>query len=358
MADKKIIDVAALTEAAKQYDPILRTLPFFSLEACAAALGLNIQEVENEHVVVNRRRQAGSTGPYKAGMTITYQEEIAKFFESNLKPELVVSKTKDNITNYKEKKVLVAAGTPLDLKAKVHPLQQMIVEDEVKSHAEDVVFSLFFAERNEDVFSPATAFTGFFPAMDMLVTEGFISSDLGNLQVTGAFAEPASDTDYLAYEHLVDFVGSAHPLLRSSIGGKPQLLITQTVLKAARNAYRKKLRMFDYPTLQQLLESIREDAFCPELVFSTHEALGTGSKLTLQKMGNMDLGFNTGKSNQFMQVRNIFEDPNEVQFWIEAAYGVRIRDVHAKVFKTNEQTNVGLDLAGDYVKAVVPPVGG
>ena len=354
----KIIDVAALSEAAKTYDPILRTLPFFSLESAAVALGLNIQEVDDEDVIVNRRRLAGSTGPYKVGMSITYKEEIAKFFESALKPELVVSKTRDNITNYKDKKVLVMAGTKLDLKAKNHPLEQMIVQDEVISHGEDVVFSLFFAERDEDVFSPATAFTGFFPAMDMLVTAGYISADLGNLENTGAFAEPASDTDYTAYDKLVDWIGSAHPLLRSSIGGKPQLLITQTVLKAARNAFRKKLRMYDYPSMQQLLESIREDAFCPELVFSTHEALGTGSKLTLQKMGNMDLGFNTGKSNQFMQVRNPYEDPNDVQFWIEAAYGVRIRDVHQKVFKTNEQTNTGVNLAGDYVKAVVPPEGG
>jgi hypothetical protein len=101
--------------------------------------------------------------------------------------------------------------------------------------------------------------------------------------------------------------------------------------------------------MQEVLEAIREDAFCPGLILSTHEALGTGSKLVLQKVGNMDMGFNTNKSNQFCQVRNIFEDPNEVQFWIEAAYGTRVRDVHQKVFKTNEQTNTGLDLAGDYV---------
>ena len=346
----QIIDVAALTEAARQYDPILRTLPFFSLEAGAIALGLNIQEVENEHVVVNRRRQAGSTGPYKQGMSITYKEEIAKFFESMLKPELVVSKTKDNILNYKEKKVLVQAGTPLDLKSKVHPLAQMIVEDEVKSHAEDVLFALFFAERNEDVFSPATAFTGFYPALDMLVTEGYIASGQHNIGTTGAFTNANSDTDYAAYEKLVEFIGTAHPLLRSSIGGIPQLLIPQNVIAAARTAFRRKVRTLDYPSTAQMLEALREDAYCPDLEFATHQALGVGSKLVLQKKGNMDIGFNTGKSNQFMQVRNPFEDPNEVQFWIEAAYGVRIRDVHAKVFKTNEQTNVGLDLAGDYVK--------
>ena len=183
-----IIDFAKLTEAAKTYDKVLRTLPFFSLEEVASSLGLNVQEVANEHVVVNKRRLAGATGPYKQGMVISYKEEIAKFYESTLKPEIVVSKTKDNILNYQDKQLLVAAGATLDLKSKKHPLEQMIVQDEVISHAEDVVFALFFAERDEDIFSPATAFTGFYPAMDMLVTEGYIAAGENNLAVTGAFA--------------------------------------------------------------------------------------------------------------------------------------------------------------------------
>jgi hypothetical protein len=345
----QIIKPEGLTEAAKKYDPILRTLPFVTLAQFAAALGLNVIEVENEDVIVNKRRQAGSTGPYKQGMTITYKEEVAKFVESILKPELVVSKTKDNILNYKDKKVLVMAGTALDLKTKKHPLEQMIVTDEIVSHAEDVVFSAFFSERDDDVFSPATAFTGFYPLLDALVAAGLIAADLGNVGNTGALAAPANSTDVDAYEKLVEWIGSSHNMLRSSQGGVPQLLAAQSVLKNARAAYRNKVKAFQMPSMQEVLEAIREDAFCPGLIFSTHEALGTGSKLVLQKMGNMDLGFNTNKSNQFCQVRNIFEDPNEVQFWIEAAYGTRVRDVHAKVFKTNEQTNTGLDLAGDYV---------
>lgn len=352
-----IINPAGLTEAAKTYDKVLRTLPFFSLEALAQALRLNVIEVENEDVIVNKRRLAGATGPYKQGMAITYKEEVARFVESTLKPELVVSKTKDNILNYKEKKVLVMAGTSLDLKTKKHPLEQMIVRDEVISHAEDVVFAAFFAERDDDVFSPATAFTGFYPLLGALVTGGLIDAGLGNLGTTGAFAMPV-DGDSDAYDNLVEFIGSAHPMLRSSQGGVPQLLLTQTVLTAVRAAYRNKVNQFQMPTMAQVLEAIREDAFAPGLLFSTHEALGTGSQLVLQKVGNMDMGFNTNKSNQFVQVRNIFEDPNEVQFWIEAAYGTRVRDVHQKVFKTNEQQNTGLDLSGDYVIAPEPPVGG
>lgn len=349
MTEEKIINVSDLTQAAKRYDPILRVLPFFTLQEAAKALGLNIMEVKNEDVLVTRLRQAGGTGPYAPGLTINYKDEVMKFRESTLKPELVYAATKDNITNYTEKQVLVAAGKPLDHKSKQHPLEKMIVESEVVSHAEDVLFSLFHAERVNSTHSPMTAFTGFYPMLDYLVKEGDIAASAGNLKTTGAFTTPSSNTDYEAYENLVEFIRSAHAMLRSPIGGTPQLICAETVTNAARKALQNKLKNFEYPTMARLLECLRSDANCATLEIKTHECLGTGSKLVLQKAGNMDIGMNTNKSKDFMQVRNPFEDPNEVQFWIQAAYGTRVREVHQKKFLTNEQSNKALDLSGDYV---------
>ncbi len=345
---KKVINVDALTQSAKKYDSVLRTLPFFSLEKVAETLRMNVLELNEENVLVNRRRKAGGTGPYKQGMTITYQEEVMKFFESTLNPELVVFKVKDNITNYQEKKVLVQVGKKLDLKKKKHPLEFEIIKDIVTSHGEDVVFSLFHAERDEDTFSPQTAFTGFFPALDALTTKGYISTAEKNTVNTDAIVAPTSDTDVKAYEQLVEFLASGHPMLRSSNGGIPQLLIAENALLAVRSAFRNKVKNLEYATMDRMIEALREDARIPQLVVDTHQALGTGSKLILQKAGNMDIGFNTGKAQQFVQVRNIFEDPNEVQFWLEAGYGVRFRDIHQKKFLTNEQTNTAINLAGDY----------
>jgi len=344
----KVITVAGLSEAARTYDPTLRVLPFFSLEAAAAKLKLNIVQVENEDVLVNMRRKAGGTIPYAPGTAFSAQSEIAKFYESTLKPELVAYEVNDNITNYKENKALVMAGTKLDLKTKVHPLEQLILEGIVKSHSEDVAFAMFHAERDSAVLTPMTSMTGFFPALDLLVTEGLITVGLGNTVITGAFAAPLDGTDSLAYDNLVEFIGTAHPMLKSVIGGVPQLLITLSALKNVRDAYRNKVNAFQMPTLLQVLEALREDAFCPSLVVDTDETLGSGSKVILQKVGNMDIGFNTSKSEQFVQVRNIDRDPNVVQFWLEAAYGVRIRDIHQKVFRTNEQVNTRIDLSGDY----------
>jgi len=344
----KVLNVAGLSEAAKTYDSTLRVLPFVALNTIAAKLRLNIQEVDNEHVIVNMRRKAGGTIPYAVGTAFNAQTEIAKFFESSLKPELVAYEVQENITNYKDSKVLVMAGTKLDLKTKVHPQEQIILQSIVKSHSEDVAYSMFHAERDNAVLTPMTAMTGFFPALDLLVTAGNIAAGQGNLATTGAFAAPATTADTSAYDNLVEFIGSANPFLKSTVGGIPQLLITLSALKNVRDAYRNKVKAFAMPTMTQVLEALREDAFCPSLVVDTDEALGSGSKVILQKAGNMDLGFNTSKSEQFVQVRNIDRDPNVVQYWLEAAYGVRIRDVHKKVFRTNEQTNTRIDLSGDY----------
>jgi hypothetical protein len=344
----KVLNVAGLSNAAKEFDPILRTLPFIALEATAAKLRLNVQRVENEHVIVSMRRKAGGTIPYAIGTAFNAQTEIAKFFESTLKPELVAYEVNENITNYRDKQVLVKAGTTLDLKSKVHPQEQLILMAMVKSHAEDVVFAMFHAERDNAVLTPMTSMTGFYPALDLLVTAGHIAAGNGNLKTTGAFAAPVDENDTDAYDNLVEFIGGANPLLKSSIGGIPQLLIAQSAMVNARDAYRNKVKAFQIPTMSQVIDALKEDAFCPALVVDTDESLGSGSKVILQKVGNMDLGFNTSKSEQFVQVRNIDRDPNVVQYWLEAAYGVRIREVHKKSFQTNEQVNTRIDLSGDY----------
>ena len=348
----KIIDVAALTLAAATYDPILRTLPYFTVEEVAKALRLNIQLVENEHIIVNRRRMAGGTGPYKPGMTITYREEGMKFYESSLKPELVVCKTRDNITNYQDKQLLVAAGSPLDLKAKKHPLERMIIENEVVSHAEDIVFALFFAERDEDTFSPMTAFTGFFPTMDVLVTEGLIAesekritSPRAHLPTRPMTPTPMPTTNWSSSSArripcCSPRKAARYSCCRPSRSRKPCVPPCATSCACS-----------TIPRWKKVIECLREDTFCPSLVWDAHECLGTGSKLVLQKAGNMDIGMNTNRSDKYVQVRNIFEDPNEVQFWIEDAWDTRIQDIHCKKFLTNEQVNTAADLAGDYVKA-------
>ena len=76
--------------------------------------------------------------------------------------------------------------------------------------------------------------------------------------------------------------------------------------------------------------------------------MGTGQRIILTAPGNFDFGMDTLGDETFVQVRNPYEDPNLVQFWIQGKYGTRIRSIHEKVFQVNEGTPVGLQLSGDY----------
>ena len=350
MSTPKLIDVSKLNEAMTIYDKTLRTLPYATLKDVAAILHLNLMDLQGKHVRINERRHAGGTQSYKIGKDFSMVEKLLTFEPSAIEPKDVVCITKENSQIYGDNALLVIGGTPVSNVNKRHPLETRVAFTLVKNHTEDVVYAMFHAERDEDSKSPDGAFDGFFTKADMLIASGAVNAARGNFSVSGEFAMPTSETDYSAYENLVEWIGGTHTYLRSSIGGTPQLLCANTVLLAARAALRNKLRMQEYPSMQRMIELLREDAMCPSLIVDTHEALGRGSRLILQKVGNMDLAFNTQAAARFCQVRDIYEDPNEWQFWLQSGYDTRINDWHEKVFCTNEQKNEGLDLAGDYCK--------
>ena len=350
-----LVSVASLTRVATEYSDVLRALPAFQFNEVAAALALNILSVNGKHVQVNPRRQAGLLKPYVAGLDPATNKEVAKFFESVLEPKLVYGAADDNITNYREKKVISNKGEKVNLKEKNHPLEFFIIKSMIESFNEDVIFQMFFGERAEDGTTAATAFNGFYTIYDMLVTAGEISEAKGNLHTTGAFVAPASGTDTAAYDKLVAFVKAGHPLLRR---GEVNLMASSDLIMKARDAFRNKTKNYEYSTTEQMIERLRDDAQAPSLKLITHEALGVGDKLTLLKPGLLDFGMGDQSDKDYVQVRAPYTDPNMVQFWMEAAFDTRVNDVHAKVFLTNEQTSTAVDLAGDYKPEVVPPVGG
>lgn len=343
----KAINISDLQRAAIEYDNVLRELPYFQFMEVAKKLRINIQKVNGEHVLINKRRKADFLRPYKAGLTIGQEKELMKFFESKLKPETVYAEINDNILAYKDKKVISNAGEPVNNKTKQHPLELLILRDLVISVGEDVIFNMFHAQRDGETPSAATSFNGFFHKLDLLVSTGEIAAGKGNLKTTGAFEQPdeGAETSYANYTRLVEFVKSAHPLLRR---GETILYAAENPLMEARNDFRKMVKSFDYPSMEQVTEKLRSDANCPNLTIITDEALGTGDKLILTKPGNFDFGVGDQSDDKYVQVRNPHLDPNIVQYWIQAAYDTRVQDIHQKVFLTNEQTNADLNLAGDY----------
>lgn len=344
----KLIDVSKLNEATIIYDKALRALPYATLQQVAATLKLNVMDLQGKHSRINERRRAGGTQSYKIGKEFKEFEQIFGYEPSLIEPKDVVFITKENSQKYDDNELLIIGGQPVSNITKKHPMETKIVFGLTTSHAEDIVYYLFHAERDEDSKSPSGAMDGYFTKADKLIISGAVNAARGNLAISGEFATPVDENDYSAYENLVDWIGGAHNSLRSSQGGNPQLMCAETVIKAARSALRNKLKMQEYPSTARMIELLREDAFCPSLEVVTHEALGKGSRLILQKVGNMDLAFNTQAASRFCQVRDIYPDPNEWQFWLQSGYDTRINDWHEKVFRTNEQKNEANDLAGDY----------
>lgn len=341
----KTINISSLTSVATQYDGVLRTLPFYYMESALRKLRINVMSVNGKHVNFTAKRAAGILRPYVAGITLAEQKELLKFYEAILQPELTYAQVIDNITNYQGKEMLYDQGKPIDLKGKRHPMEYKILDAMLKSYSEDVLSALFKGERDVNGTTPATAFNGIFTKIDLLKVAGEISSGNGNLVNSNSFAAPANSSDTAAYDRLIAWLKSANEFLKQD---ETLLYITDTVLDYVFLAFKNKVSAFDYPDMDRVLKAIRSDAHIPGLTICTHAALGTGSRLILCKAGLFDLGVNSASDARYIQIRNPYEDPNMVQYWIETAYDTRINCVDKKVFMTNEQSDSGTLPAGDY----------
>lgn len=345
MAITPAVSIDSLKREAINYASVLYTLPAYQLNLICKKLKLNIVEVQNEDVRVNKRRKAGILRPYSSSVPTGNSQEIMKFFEAKLKPELIYAELVDDINAYRPKKVLSNQGEWVNNKTKKHPLEAEILRDVVLSFSEDIAFQLFHAERDESTLTPATAFDGFFPNIDLYITAGEIAAAKKNLKTTGAFAAPSSDSDTTPYKQMVDFILSADPLLRQRA---VILYAAENPLDQALAGYKNKVKSFNDPTMEDMINRLRSDAKCPLLEVITDPVLGTGDRLTMAEPGLFDIGVNSQSDSSFVQVRDPFENPNQVQFWVQSAFGTRLNDFHRKKFHTNEQKNTALDYAGDY----------
>lgn len=339
------VNITSLTRAAVTYNNVLRELPYFIFNEKAKKLQMNILKVQGEDKLINVRRKADLIRPYKPGLTLGQEKELKKFLEMSLKPETVYAEIKDNVLNYKEKNVLSNRGEVVDNKTKKHPLELFILKNMVISFNEDLLFNLFTGQRDDAVASSTTAFNGFNYKIDALIAAGEIAGENGNLVNTGAFGTGTEEAPVDDYQKLVDFLAQAHPMLRS---GEVILYAGEHPINAARASFKSRVSAFEYPTLDQVTERLRSDANIPGLKIITDEILGTGDSLKLMKPGMLDIGFENETDKDYVQVRNPYEDPNEVQFWIQAGIDTRVQDIHQKVFLTNEQKNTALNYAGDY----------
>lgn len=339
-----VINISGLIEEARTYQPDLRALPYAILMDELNRLGIALKQVANIDVITNIERKGGLLRPYSPGMTVANGTEIAKLAQRELKVETAYLSLKDNIKNYQGAKVLnnPQAGTGIN-QTKEHPLNDLVTAQVVRTATEDVLDALFHAERDTTDLSPLGCFDGYFTIIDDEITAGTIAAANGNLVSTGAINPPADENDVTAINQLVAFVRSADRMLRRY----PSLLyMTEKVYNAAIDALENKYKYKDVD-LKGLQNYINEKAGA-KLTIVVSDALGIGDMIVLTQPGNFDFGMNTFGDFDFVQVRQPYEDPNDIQFWLQADFGTRINSVHKKVFCLNDGTHTAGTFAGDY----------
>ncbi len=340
------VDISALAETAIRRQKDLRYLPYLVLRETLGIHGVNLLPgIQNKDVITDFQRKGGIMKPYSTSVDIS-DSDVGKATEMTLQVEKAYASVKDNIQNYKN----LAVG-PDDLlgknKTKKHPWQMVMLTSIVRTFGEDILDALFPADRDTGVQSPLGAFKGFDTLIDEFIAASKITTTIGNMVNTfdagyTEFVPPANESDTEVFDRLLKFWRSAHPLLRSK---KSVLLLPSDIADMYDDAFFNKFK--NKPTT---------DEYGRPFLYGTSgkckivrsNIMGTGQRIILTIPGNLDFGMNTLGDETFVQVRNPYEDPNLVQFWIQGDYGTRIRSIHPKVFQINEGTPVANGLSGDY----------
>lgn len=336
------VDITSLAETAIRRQKDLKMLPYAVLAQVLGVHGINLLPgIQNKDVLTSFYRKSGILKPYSTSKDIT-QADVGKAEESTLEVFTSYASVKDNIQNYQT----IAVGPDVLLgknQSKKHPWEMVMLQSVIKTFGEDIIDALFPAARDVDDQSPTGAFNGFDTLVDTMVAAGTISVALGNLVNTGAIAAPADEDDFDAADKLLAFWRAAHARLKEV---NTIMLIPADIGDYYDDAYFNKFK--HKPLTDEFNRTyLHGTGNRCKLVRST--AMGTGQRIYLTVPGNLDFGMDTMSDATFVQVRNPYEDPNLVQFWIQGKYGTRIREVHQKVFQVNEGVPVANALSGDYI---------
>lgn len=339
------INVVSLQRAAENYQKDFMLLPYAMLIPTLRELKLSMLDVDNKDIVIVKERAGGAARPYVAG-TVGYKAEISRLIERELQTYPAYAAIKDNITNYREKRVLYdATKDKVNNRSKQHPLERDIIADVITTVGEDIIDCLFHATRNTADLTPQGMANGFNTLIDNLVAAGDIASAKGNLVACGSLAAPASASDLTAFDSLKAWLRNIDHKWRNK---QVVLYIPFDSLYNVKDALENKKTSYKDVTFAGLLTQLREDCGIPNLQIVSHYALGTGDRLMLTEPGNLDLGMNSFSDVGFVQVRNPYEDPNEVQFWLQFEIGMRINKLHKRGFMISDGTVTANPLSGDY----------
>lgn len=342
MAD--VLTFTDINQQAINYQQQLRMLPYLLMEQELANIGVSLLQVAGKDVRTEAQRRGGLLRPYDPA-NLDYSDNLLSFKERILDPQKSVISMKDSISNYSTKKLLnnpkAASGVN---QTKKHPFEDLIVSQTVKTATEDVLDALFSSEYNIAVRNPQGSFDGLDTKIDNYVVSTEISAANKNYFVHGVnqIAAPVDATDTIAIDQAVLFVRFANLHLKR----KGLLYMTPNVYQYLIDALenKNKYKSADLTAVESYIN--QKSGASIKIVVTPF--MGTGNRLILTIPGNFEFGMDTFSDPYFVQVRNPYEDPNLVQFWLQADFGTRINSLHPKEFLVNDGTPAANALSGDY----------
>jgi hypothetical protein len=337
------ITVTELSRLAVKYQPDIKMLPYAVMSQVLGEHGINLfPGVQYKDVIISFLRNQGIAKPYAPGLNVA-NNVIGKIQESELVVEKAYASVKDNIWNYVTKTLVTPNEMLGKNKTKKHPFEVETMMAMVTTFGEDVLDCLFNGTRNISDQTPLGLFDGFETKVENAIIAGQISEANGNYADSLTFVAPQNEDDYNAYLRIRDWVRGANPyLLKNAI-----LIIPQLVARYAFDALQNKTKG-KAATWVDFQEYLNTDCNS-NISVKVSRFVGTGDRLYLTTPGNMDFGMNTMADEKFVQIRDIYEDPNDFQYYIQADWGTRWRSFHEKVFYTNTGSLTANQLSGDYI---------
>lgn len=339
------VDITTLQETALRLDKDLKLLPVTVLREELGRLGIALlPNVQYKDVRTNFERKGGIMKPYVADATVV-NSDAGQAIESILEVYDAYASVKDNVRNYKTTVIgpdqLLGKNT-----SKKHPWQKTMLWAIVSTFGEDLGDCLFGGTRNASGTTPKDLFNGFDTLLTTKVSASEISASLGNLYATGAITAPSSATDTDAFDQLWEMYTNAHVALQRV---NTVMLVPFDVYHAFQAAHFNKFKYA--PKADEFNRTILEGSGGKCKIVPS-PFLGSGDRVILTVPGNFDFGMDSLKDQQFVQVRDPYEDPNQIQFWIQGSYGVRINSINKKKLLINDGTPIHTaSFAGDYDSA-------
>lgn len=347
----QIVNLDSLQRTATKYDPVLRNLPSILLQDFISTTHFNLQYVDVRDVRVNLWRKGALVKPYTGTVTgLSSETELVKAVESELEVKTGYLALVDQIQNYRKKDLLAKAGTPVSDNRGNHPLENVILENIVKTFIEDFTYSIYFAQEGSGT-NPLGVFDGVLKKIDKLGQAGEMAKAKLNLFDHKVLNPYRGEDDPEPLDFLVDFARYLHPALKA---GPVDFLLAPEALGWILDSYEDRRKRTGEVTREQLAAFIRDKAGLretPNLI--THPCLGKGSDVIATRPGNITVGIGTPQDAQFVQVRSPYEDPNLVQFWMQMNMGTRVDDWNSKLFcfatGGTEYNQPISGLLGDYI---------